>query len=411
MSLITSNDLSLNSLLYKTVNYVNDINNYITANFTKEDYAFEIKVKCILGTKIDILKDDISIYSEICKDAEDTTYGYVYYKTINPGIYKVKATLNGKTTYSNAVEFKDEQEESLFVDLNSCSWDMISKISTSGQAKNYFSVGETKQIELNGTLARYRREYTTSLTKNEFNFNKIYLNVFILGFNHDEAKSITFGCFKDNSDTDSGLKFIDIYAEFNHIIDCGCEYAASWPCSDIRYDFLGSCDVKPSSYNQDKLIFENPIPSENCALQPVQNSFMSLLPNSLRSVMRCMNKKASVGAGSDIVNCKDYLPLLSVKEVLGIQGWSTWGEGEQYEYFTLNLKNINFSNTDIFNDPLESSHYWDRRDEVIMTRSERWYNPTAYGDVCGLTYYYTAAQSAHGISSGVAASIFPIFMV
>ena len=59
--------------------------------------------------------------------------------------------------------------------LNDYSWDKISAISASGDASNYFEIGDRKEIVLNGTLSKLSlSNYSTY--------------AFIIGFNHNSGR-------------------------------------------------------------------------------------------------------------------------------------------------------------------------------------------------------------------------------
>ena len=75
----------------------------------------------------------------------------------------------------------------IFPTLNDNSWDAISKVAYTSEGANYWSVGDTKEITLNGKLS-------DGLTLSNY---KTW--VYILGFDHNEAvegKGIVFGGFK-----------------------------------------------------------------------------------------------------------------------------------------------------------------------------------------------------------------------
>lgn len=215
------------------------------------------------------------------------------------------------------------------------SWAVINDISASGNAANYYAVGDCKAVALNGTMGTLSLDMTTY--------------VFILGFNHNaavEGNGITFGGFK----TSAGNDAVDIcltdsgYAEFtidgskhfnmNHWGEIyhgpkGDEERAynygGWGGCDMRYDILGSTDVAPDNYG------EMPTeghhvgndPTATCATNPVANTLMSCLPADLRAVMKPITKYTdNVGGGNGDVEVNvtatvDYLPLPAEHEVHG----------------------------------------------------------------------------------------------
>lgn len=54
-------------------------------------------------------------------------------------------------------------------------WDTISEASAAGTADDYWAVGDTKPIVINGTVVG-------------FNFSNLTINVFILDFNHNSSR-------------------------------------------------------------------------------------------------------------------------------------------------------------------------------------------------------------------------------
>lgn len=206
--------------------------------------------------------------------------------------------------------------------LNDYTWAEISQISNAGVASNYWSVGSTKQVVINGTIG-----VTT--------FNKTY-NVFILGFNHRSTNSITFGGFKslDSSPVDICLtdKYFQYYKTdgaktFNmfHNDDSG---NGGWKASDMRYDILGSTNVKGGNA------------TSTTATNPVSGSLMAALPSDLRSVMKSVtiytdNIGGTTSSGS-ISATVDYLFLLSECELTGKSQTSNPYEASnqtQYSYY------------------------------------------------------------------------------
>ena len=74
--------------------------------------------------------------------------------------------------------------------LNSYSWDEINEIALAGNGPNYFSIGDTKEVTLNGSVG-----YGASART--FNNQKYW--VYIIGFDHNsakEGKGIAFQGFK-----------------------------------------------------------------------------------------------------------------------------------------------------------------------------------------------------------------------
>lgn len=221
--------------------------------------------------------------------------------------------------------------------LEETSWARISAISASGVAENFWAVGDTKSVAINGTVG--------TIPINET------LNVYIIGFNHNselEGTGIHFGTFKSDDGVDialcdaayntqisDGSKVFNVshWGEFNY---------GGWAGCDLRYDILGSTDVAPSGYGAAPVAGRIGYDAtETCATNPVSNTLMAALPNDLRAVMKPMTKYTdNVGGAtkeeSNVTAIIDYLPLLAMTEL--ITGKYGQNDGEiskqtQYAYY------------------------------------------------------------------------------
>ena len=83
------------------------------------------------------------------------------------GTWTVTAGSNTAT-----IEVREFKQYKVFRTLNDYSWEEISAVSQRGDAKNLFSVGDTKSIVLNGTVGN-----TT--------FSNVKIDAYILGINHN----------------------------------------------------------------------------------------------------------------------------------------------------------------------------------------------------------------------------------
>lgn len=231
------------------------------------------------------------------------------------------------------------------------SWEVISQRSAAGTAQNYYSVGDCKPIELNGTMGTLALNTT--------------LYVYILGFNHNstyEPNGITFGCFKTaatngidvclvdskygSSDT-SGTKYFNMSHRGNY------NYGG-WKGSDMRYDILGSTDVQPSGYGSAPTTSKTGYDATStCATNPVANTLMSCLPSDLRAVMKPMtkytdNKGNNPNVEANVTTSIDYLPLLSVYEVGCTGAYANKYEKNkqaQYTYYSGGNSKVKYSHS------------------------------------------------------------------
>ena len=204
--------------------------------------------------------------------------------------------------------------------LNDNSWETIHSVSANGA--NYWSVGDCKEILLNGTIG------TISV-------NAAYC-VYIIGFNHNsglEGNGITFGTFKTALSGGIDVCLVDdMYGERS---TSGTEYfnmnhssltnEGGWRGCDLRHDILGSTDIAGGNA------------SVTAATNPISDTLMEALPYDLRVVMQPMNIYTdNVGGGSDnasyVTKTVDYLPLLAEYEVFGGEDKYSYANSAEKNY-------------------------------------------------------------------------------
>lgn len=257
------------------------------------------------------------------------------------------------------------------ITLEEATWAQISEISAAGDGANYFSVGDRKSIRFYGTMG-------TTILDDE-------ASVYILGFDHNselEGRGIHFGT-PMTSNPNSTLKYIfvsdgghglaknngDKYFNISHrgSFDTDGSNHGGWAGCDLRYDILGSTDVVPSQYlvkrTEGAVGYDATV---NCATHPVENTLMSCLPADLRAVMKPITKWTNNKGGNssglteaDVTATVDYLPLLSMYEILGSTGYAYAAEANyqrQYDYFV----NGSFSVAALNSDTTNHLYAWTR---------------------------------------------------
>ncbi|MBQ8691956.1 MAG: hypothetical protein IJ520_02320, partial [Synergistaceae bacterium] len=160
--------------------------------------------------------------------------------------------------------------------LENTDWQTIKTIGAAGTGANYWDVGDTKTITLNGTVG--------TLALNSFS-----CKVFILDFNYRGDNGVYFGGFKSTAGVDIALcdsKYSSTsgdgtkYFNINH---WGNYNYGGWKGCDLRYDILGSTDRAPSQYNQNKSSSNVGYDATSAAItNPVANTLMAALPADLR---------------------------------------------------------------------------------------------------------------------------------
>ena len=154
--------------------------------------------------------------------------------------------------------------------LNDMTWEQIRDISDAGKASNYFVVGDTKNITLDG----------------------VSYPVQIIGFNHDTK-------------TDGGTAGITF-----QLVDC---LNTTYPMNSSNTNVGGW---------------------KSSAMRTRMDTFFSQLPSDLQSAIKAVNKLVSVGNNtSTIETVSDKLFLLSEVEIFGSTTYSKSGEGNQYAYY------------------------------------------------------------------------------
>lgn len=200
--------------------------------------------------------------------------------------------------------------------LNDNSWKQIQFAAQHNIGANYWSIGDGKQIEINGTI------------NNTLFQNKICW-VYILGFNHNSAyegnNRIHFGGFRreQNYTSSNGV------ALYNHISTTEGTFYMNTSASN-----RGGWQ---NSYMRNTIINANATTSTNFS----NNSFLGALPSSLQNVLiQCTkytnNTGGSNSSSSTASSTRDWAFLLSEYEIFGTISRSSASEGnfqEQYQYY------------------------------------------------------------------------------
>ena len=205
---------------------------------------------------------------------------------------------------------------------------------------NYWSVGDTYPVPLNGTVGTVQ-------------YDNLTVWAYILGFNHNPDREgehlIHFGGFKTaqtdgidiclddshyNSTSTSGAKWFSM----NHSSNTN---SGGWKGCDMRYDILGSTDTN------------NGEPTTACATDPVSGTLMAAFPAALRAVMRPATKYTdNTGGGSssssNVTATQDYMPLLAEFEVQGTIDRANSAEQNyqtQYAYYANGNSKVKYRQT------------------------------------------------------------------
>ena len=220
--------------------------------------------------------------------------------------------------------------------LNDNDWATISNVSSMGLASNYWSVGDTKAINLNGTASKLSLNTT--------------LYCYILDFDHDMSSEggnkdgITFGTFKTAASNGIDVCLISRYDDNSDFrMNTIAANSGGWKNCDMRYNILGSTNT------------QNGDATATTAISPKANTLMSCLLSDLRAVMRPMYVYTdNTGDGSDtasyVTGTLDYLPLLAEYEVYGTRKYANSAEQNnqtQYAYYKNGNSKVKYNHSSI----------------------------------------------------------------
>lgn len=254
--------------------------------------------------------------------------------------------------------------------LNDNSWATIREVSSAGLGANYWAVGDTKEITLNGTVAGYT-------------FSSLKINAFILGFNHNSAKEganrIHFQIGKIGS---TAVALCDSYYSNTgggFRMNTSNTNSGGWNASNMRKTVLGNTNAPTS---------------------PLSGSLMAALPSDLRAVMQSVTKytdNTANGGGnvqSYVTATTDYLFLLAEFEVFGTRYYANSYEQNyqaQYDYYKAGNSRVAYNHSAV-----STAVWW-------------WLRSACYdGSICFCTvssygyYSYYVADYSAGVRPGFA---------
>ena len=197
--------------------------------------------------------------------------------------------------------------------LSSNSWAVIKAVSDAGQGANYWSVGATKSVTINGKVGA-----TT--------ISSLKVDAFIIGFNHNSGK-----------EGSNRIHFLlgKISGKFVGLVDSS--YGSTTPTS-------GAFTMNTSNTNSggwgSSQMRSKVLGSASSPTSPTANTLLAALPSDLRAVMKSCTKytdnKGGGNAASNVSSTTDYLFLLSEYEVFATHQYCNDAEPNyqaQYDYF------------------------------------------------------------------------------
>lgn len=249
--------------------------------------------------------------------------GVWYAKAWAYGNYTV--SVGSKSTTVNVDEVKLYEVTIVNADtiLNNNSWGIIRKIADMGQASNYWNIGDTKTIVLNGAVQGYI-------------FNNFTVNAFIIGIDHNSNIEGTNRIHFQFGKTTSGI----------NIAFCDNHYGSGSSSNGFQMNLSntnsGGWD---GSYGRKTLLGNSGTPTS-----PSVDSFMAVLPSdlcaSMKSIIKYTNNIGNASFVSGAVTATtDYLFFLAEYEVQGGRSYANEYEQDhqtQYEYYEAGNSKIKY---------------------------------------------------------------------
>ena len=248
--------------------------------------------------------------------ATKTSNGTAVFTVTETGTYTIVATKNGQTTSGSVNVVSGTTSYSLTLSfisstLNNNEWSVIKSVSDAGQGANYWSIGDRKEVTLNGTVGHLSlSNYTTY--------------AFIIGFNHNAsvegANRIHFQLAKTALSGGKDVALCD--SRYNSEAPSGYFFmntsytnAGGWASSQMRTNICGT------------------------SLSNYSGTIIAVIPDSLRAVLKSVTKytdNTAKGGGSHesyVTATTDYFFLLSEFEVFGsISYGNTYERNKQAQY-------------------------------------------------------------------------------
>ena len=276
-------------------------------------FSATITVNVDAGASVTLKKGGTTI-------ATKTSNGTAVFTVTETGTYTVEATKSGQTTSGSVNVVSGTTAYTLtlsFVSstLNDNEWSTIKSVSDAGQGANYWSIGDCKEITLNGTVG--------ALTLSNYS-----TYVYIIGFNHNASvegtNRIHFQLAKTALSGGTDIALYDESAGFK--MNTNDTNSGGWSASNMRKSV---CGTSLSSYS---------------------GTILAVIPAALRTVLKSVtkytNNTGNSSAASAVTATTDYFFLLSEYEVCGELIASNTNEKSkqaQYSYYSAGNSKIKYN--------------------------------------------------------------------
>ena len=303
-----------------------------------------------------------------------TSTGTVVFTVYETGSYTVEATKNGQTTSGSVNVVSGTTSYSLTLSfisstLNDNEWSVIKSVSDAGQGANYWSIGDRKEVTLNGTVGHLSlSNYTTY--------------AFIIGFNHNASVEGTNRIHFQLAKTAlSGGKDVAL-----------CDRSYNSNVSTTGYFSMNSSRTNSGGWKSSQMR------TKICgtSLSSYSGTIIAVIPAALRAVLKSVtkytNNTGNSSAASAVTATTDYFFLLSEFEVFGSISYGNTNESSkqaQYAYYSAGNSKIKYKH----NGTSTAVHWWLRSPYSIDPN--RFVDVTASGTVSP-----TNAYSSLGFTPG-----------
>ena len=336
-------------------------------------FSATITVNVDSGASVTLKKGSATI-------ATKTSNGTAVFTVTETGAYTVTATKNGQTTSGSVNVVSSTTSYSLTLSfasstLNNNEWSIIKSVSDAGQGANYWSIGDRKEVTLNGTVGALSLSAFTTYA-------------FIIGFNHNAAlegdNRIHFQLAKTALSGGTDVCF------------CDSQYGpdSGWPSPGAGYFVMNASNTNSGGWKSSQMR------TAICgtSLSSYSGTIIAVIPTALRAVLKSVTKytdNTANGGGSTasyVTATTDYFFLLSEFEVFGSISHGNTNEKNkqaQYAYYSAGNSKIKYKH----NGTSTAAYWW--------LRSPR----TSYSDrfvsvLAGGTVSYRSAGYSLGFAPG-----------
>ena len=246
--------------------------------------------------------------------------------------------------------------------LSSNSWAVIKAVSDAGQGANYWSIGATKSVTINGKVGA-----TT--------ISSLKVDAFIIGFNHNSSK-----------EGSNRIHFQIGKVSGKAVALCDSQYNGSGSSAMFH---MNSSDSNSGGWNG-SYMRKTLLGNSNTPDSTLENSLMAALPSDLLAVMKTVTKYTdNTGGGSNssgnVTATADYLFLLAEFEVFGTRYLANQYEQnsqKQYDYYKAGNSRVAYNHSAV-----STAVWWWLRSPHYNAHNHFRYVHTDGGNLTNTAYY------------------------